>query len=356
MFINLNYNLMGTLFNDNYLDGYLLDFLNPRSMNSLVIISWGCHKLINSCNRYQALLKCLPNCSIENICEKGDLDLLLWFDFDIDMWNVEDAFIGACRGGCMDIVHYLIEIYDDEYNESLISKHGEKALQASMINGTLESFYYLVKNSSDVCSEDWVLKWAIKLGYFDIVRFLVDESTYVRGYGTWIMYFGKINDYHLQYTVDLKHLRMFHYLINCGISMTADPNDALVWGAKYGKFDIVQYVVEKGADTCAYTYSAIRKSARKGYCNIVKYLVEKDYNWDICVWALRLAAKGGHTDTVKYLADRISTDSLELRMTNHLDGNPFTMPKFQKVLIQNTENGNLEIVRILMELGCDAKL
>jgi len=66
-----------------------------------------------------------------------------------------------------------------------------------------------------------------------------------------------------------------------------------------GNFKYVQFLVEKGVDTCK---QALNYSASNGHLEIVKYFVENDANLDTSS-ALEISAGNGHLEIVKYLIE-----------------------------------------------------
>jgi hypothetical protein len=144
-------------------------------------------------------------------------------------------------------------------------------------------------------------------------------------------------------------------------------NKALCYGAENGHLEIVQYLVEKGADIHVDNDYALLFSAENGHLDVVKYLIEKNGDLDISIeWALLLSAENGHLEVVKYLFElrdnsRIVNDILRSSARNgHLDVVKYLVEECgadihsadECALCHSAENGHLDIVIYLVEGAC----
>ena len=106
---------------------------------------------------------------------------------------------------------------------------------------------------------------------------------------------------------DLFNVDTFKYLIEKGASSRAGictNQRVLCRIVKYGRLDIINFLIENGANVHANNDLALRYSARKGYLDIVKILVENGANvHSFDDTALGLSAKNEHLDVVKYLVE-----------------------------------------------------
>jgi ankyrin repeat protein len=90
-------------------------------------------------------------------------------------------------------------------------------------------------------------------------------------------------------------------------------NTALLYAANYGYFNIVEYLIENGADVNIRNingWTPLMYASRDGYFNIVKCLVENGAKLDIInpihdCDALSYAETNNHNDIAKYLKNKI---------------------------------------------------
>ena len=112
--------------------------------------------------------------------------------------------------------------------------------------------------------------------------------------------------------------------------------------AEFGRFDLVQFLIEHGSYVHAENDAALILSAKNGHFEIVKYLVEQAAA-DIHVsggCALTKSASNGHIDIVKYL--------LKLGVNVHANE--------ESALIMSSKHGHFEILKCLIENGADFRV
>ncbi|KAG7382670.1 Leucine-rich repeat serine/threonine-protein kinase 2 [Phytophthora pseudosyringae] len=94
-------------------------------------------------------------------------------------------------------------------------------------------------------------------------------------------------------------LAVVRQLVQGGVSFNAKDSDgrtALMWAACSGRVEIVQYLVEQGADKG----TALMWAAEQGQLGMVQYLVERGGGGST---AMMWAAENGHLGVVRYLAE-----------------------------------------------------
>lgn len=87
--------------------------------------------------------------------------------------------------------------------------------------------------------------------------------------------------------------------------LQVQDNEALRTEAKRGRLSMVKYLIANGADVHALNDEALRNAAANGYVDVVKYLTDNGANVHaLDDEALVTAAKNGHSETVQYLISR----------------------------------------------------
>ena len=130
------------------------------------------------------------------------------------------------------------------------------------------------------------------------------------------------------------------YLINHGAPL---DSRILPWLSGYGSFDIIKFVIEKGADVTASNNKSIRIAANVGRFDIVYYLIDNGAymhanNDEILLHAARL----GNVKMIKYL------------LNNGANINR-TEQKFHP-LSDAIQNGEINAAKYLIEAGADVNI
>ncbi|AGF85729.1 repeat protein [Moumouvirus goulette] len=111
-----------------------------------------------------------------------------------------------------------------------------------------------------------------------------------------------LDDLALREASENGHLKVVKYLVKRGVNIHADNDNALRQACEVGHLKIVKYLVESGANIHALDDLALREASENGHLKVVKYLVERGANIHAADdYALRWASKEGHLEVVKYL-------------------------------------------------------
>ena len=314
--------------------------------------------------------------------EKGHLEIVKYLVDEHQGSVTKDlALVLSAENGHLEVVKYLVEecnadIHSDEgyilaksarnghlrVVEYLVSKGAsddslESALTWSGLSENLHSVKYLVQCTN--IDKVVALKICAELGILELVKYLVEEGVDIHA-----------NDEDaLWSSVSEGHLEVIKYLVAKGADVHHDNETPLRCAAHFGNLDVVKYLVEEhNANIHAKYDSALRKSAKRGHLSVVKYLVEHDANihakYD---YALRKSAENGHLSVVKYLlsvsADIHALDDYALRLSA-LDGR-LNVVKFlvsqganihaldDECLRLSAEPGHLNVVKFLVENGAN---
>jgi len=114
------------------------------------------------------------------------------------------------------------------------------------------------------------------------------------------------NDYALRWSTSNGYIDVVKFLVQNGADIHANDDLALRWSASIGHIDVVKFLIENGADIHAWDDYALRYSAYHGHIEVVKFLVQNgaDIHADND-WALRWFVENGHTEIVEYLKEKM---------------------------------------------------
>jgi hypothetical protein len=140
------------------------------------------------------------------------------------------------------------------------------------------------------------------------------------------------NDEALRWASENGHLEVVKLLLENGADVHANNDEALRWASENGHLEVVKLLLENGADVHANNEYALRWASENGHIEIVKLLIEKgaDVHADN-EYALRYASYNGHLEVVKLLLEKGSDVHAE----------------DDWALRWASENGHLEIVKLL---------
>jgi ankyrin repeat protein len=101
------------------------------------------------------------------------------------------------------------------------------------------------------------------------------------------------------------YLEMVDFLLQKGANIHANNDFALRWSAANGKLSVVTHLLDHGANIHANDDEALRRSANNGHLEVVQYLIEHGaYIHAMSDEAVRYGAWNGHLDIVKYLVNK----------------------------------------------------
>ncbi|KAL8788065.1 MAG: hypothetical protein Q9195_007479 [Heterodermia aff. obscurata] len=138
-----------------------------------------------------------------------------------------------------------------------------------------------------------------------------------------------------------------------GESNRYGPDNVLQYAASRGNLPIVHYLIERGADTDTYGWSqqnALQYAASSGHIPVIKELLAAGANVNSrgqMGSALHCAISGNQPDAVRLLLQS-GANASEITETNK-----YNDPPWPNALLLASMNGNLEIVKILLDAGAD---
>ncbi len=197
----------------------------------------------------------------------------------------------AIEKGYLPVIRYLVEHGAD------IHTPGNRALRTAAENGHLLIVQYLVERGAVVNGAVYQyspLIYGAQYGHLPIVKYLVEHGADAHA-----------NDSAaLRYSAQNGHLPVVQYLIEHGVDIHVREDEALRESARNGHFPIVQYLVQQGANIHARNDEAMLYGARHGL-SIVQCLVEAGAN--VRIWndfMAVLCARTSHIDLLEYLVSK----------------------------------------------------
>jgi hypothetical protein len=388
------------MFDNNYLDKYLISFIDIRCITNLASVSRLYNKYIREDDRYLILLKCLPN-FINNVFINGNSAVLHWFMMSNPNVDYNPEWLGkAIDHNNADIVHYLVKTQNVEdinalvwcvkneymdiirdmvgngvkitelclypcrslnmfhYLTELGAKWDGMHISNYCINRCIDIIYYLL-DSIDLNTHLFhLLHCAASCGdisllqhIFDNVQDAMNECYHVLVYA---FIFDKFNiiEYMIDKGVDIHYdnyvlfcyicqgcsLDSVRYLVEHGANIHAQDNLPLWNAAYYGNLEVLKYLIEKGANIHADNEKALHAGAANGHLEVVQYLVEQGANIHADnEKALYCGAVNGHLEVVQYL--------VEQGANIHADN--------ERALCVSIEECYLEITQYLVNIGAN---
>lgn len=257
--------------------------------------------------------------------ENGDLETFEIFDKNNNaiILDIDQLLQTNAKSGNLDMVNFLINC-DQKVHISM------DAYCYAMEKSSKYGYLGIVKALSEF-RKDLDYKYSIKLsienGHFLIAKFLINRTRYY--------------DYALKvctkYNRNTKvQLEIIDLLLEKGADIHYDEDVALRNSAKNGNLEFVSFLVEKDADICAKKNYALKMSAENGHFDVVKYLVENEASIHADKdHALRWSAINGHYEIVEYL--------IEMEADIYANNN--------EALQRSAANGHYSVVYLLIKNG-----
>ncbi|AKI79749.1 putative ankyrin repeat protein [Acanthamoeba polyphaga mimivirus] len=182
------------------------------------------------------------------------------------------------------------------------------------------------------------------------------------------------NDYNyekaLMIAADNNHFNIVQFLINTGANYHIDNEYVLHMACKNGNIDIIRQLIDLGSDISALDYYAIKIACQNGHENIVRYFI----NLNIIpqkhlVETAEIAALNNHDNISKYmlLDNIILSDDIRYIIDNFVCNKNLEMLKFMMennllldyiddIFYFTAEYGHINIMEYLMSICKDKKI
>jgi hypothetical protein len=150
--------------------------------------------------------------------------------------------------------------------------------------------------------------------YFEVaywVNKLLEDKDFQYTTGDPVMYYTLLTGYDsisskLLKSVKLGYLDIVKFLVEQGVD-TIDLNFALKNASSRGHLDIVKYLIENGANIHYRNDLPLRLASNRGRLDVVKYLIENGANIHASNnGALKMATRGGYKNVVNYLKEQMA--------------------------------------------------
>ena len=143
-------------------------------------------------------------------------------------------------------------------------KNTDKLLRKAIKNRVLSLVIYSIKEGANIYRDDYKapLIIASQIGNLDAVKYLVEQGVNIH-----------VNDDDAVAIASLGgHLDVVKYLVEHGADIHIEDEYALRWASRNGHLDVVKYLVEQGADIHALGDEALSWAKRCGSREVVEYL------------------------------------------------------------------------------------
>lgn len=213
----------------------------------------------------------------------------------------------------MELVKFILK--NAYFKDGITSSNGDNMMMVASLNGYFDIVKYFVEESVvgiDInhknCIGETAATYAARNKHFEIVQYFIDAGCYeIDHYSMLLFSIDKNNQEDVQFYLEeiLRAKKLFN------------KKNALLYALYYGHCDAVKLFVESGRidihERDLNGETAIILASESGYLDIVKYLVEvvgaNINDVDIMGYnALISACEKGHIDIVKYLVDCAGAD------------------------------------------------
>ena len=164
---------------------------------------------------------------IINSCDKGDIETFKKLFSENE--DKEKLLILACDKGNLEIVIFLTD------NKADIHIENDEPLRIAVNKAHTEIVEYLIKKGANVNADKYILSWACETEQVKVVKLVDNGADFSDG---WPLKFACI----------VGNKEIVNYLIEKGANVQAQNNGALVVACYNGRTEIVKILIENGAD------------------------------------------------------------------------------------------------------------
>ena len=275
-----------------------------------------------------------------------------------------EIFLSAANAGRVDMVKSFFR-----ESKAILNATGKEAIKKAAQNGHLEVVKFLLEKDNSLLDvyedveSDYSITRAIEHGHLNVVEFLLSQP----GYDHFKVYcILRASEYG---QLEILNFMIKKYEINNNYGVL---NISLMHAAENGHLNVVEYLLEKGADPTAQDKEAIKKAAQNGHLEVVKFLLEKDnslldvYEDVESDYSITRAIKHGNLKVVKFLLSQTDDDFFKRDCIfwaseyGQLEILEFAIKEYKidinslyHSLFAAAENGHLNVVKFFIDRGAN---
>ena len=200
------------------------------------------------------------------------------------------------------MLHYISKI-QEEFNISYFSHKNFNPMR----------FYEFHRDETEISRYNTILNYALEIDRMDIVNSMIDKGA---------------NEFRLSTAVESGKIENVKFILN--INKKNNLNDALCCACRGGYIDIIELLIEKGANTFDY---ALRNAAEGGHFKILKMILNKGAT--ITGPSIVAAVRNNHFEIIDFLIKNFNFDK-------HM----------REIMFAAAESGNMDILNLMIEKGC----
>lgn len=153
----------------------------------------------------------------------------------------------------------------------------------------IDTIRYLVEHGADIsCNNHHLLYWAANNNYFDIFKYLVESGADIKCNDNWI----------LRNAIHNNNMTIAKYVIDKGADVNFGQGIGLGIAASNGCLSMIKLLIQNGLSIDSHNNHAIKMAVSNKFVNIVEFLINNGVDKNI---ALQLAAKFGSLEIIDYL-------------------------------------------------------
>jgi ankyrin repeat protein len=281
----------------------------------------------------------------DSFSKENDLSSKLEYGSSFTWSKTQTPLLWAITKGHKSLAEHLLRTENCDIEQK--NAYGQTPLILAVANEYADLVQLLLEQGANVeaeaTSKGTALSVAVRHGNEAIVRLLLDQ--YAR-----IETRVKSNKIPFLCALDADHANIIRLLLERGAGLNAiifshTHHSALSWSAANGYEDIVQLLLDKGADIEAKVLgrTSLSWAVGKGHLNVVKLLADKGADTEAEYQgrtSLSWAAGEGHLDIVKLLLNK----GAEVEAANEPGWTPLSWAAGE---------GHLDIVKLLLDKGAD---
>ena len=292
--------------------------------------------------------KYLEECSLRCAARYNHLKvILLLIKYGINI-NAEDssALVIACVNQKIELCKLLIE------KGSNVTSF---CFRTPAKEGNYELMKLLIENCADYknIKENWLVE-TVLYGQFEIVKLIMESG-------------GVFDQDAVSKAVTINNIQIMSYFLEMGKDIHGEKNSSIINAVNYGHFEMVKFLVENGADVNAFDNTAVKLSITKGNFDIVKYLFENGVDFSNGCY-LVLAVVYLRIEIVQFLLDNGAdvhwNDDEVFRRAARMGDLEIVKLLIEygayvnnnSALMNAVERKNLSIIRFLIENGANSSI